>query len=177
MSSKTVHYVHFWAKKGKTKKKNRISFDRRSEDREYRRIYLGRSVVPKVDAQSFRNEHSISRDRDNVIDLRGAAKLTETSVFATLGDTASTLPRVASTRVGMKAYRTTLGKEDRPLEKVGHLQRAPETYLADTRTLRSEAAIKKVKLSVLRALHAQSNAGSVNIREVSAALDKILREP
>lgn len=133
--------------------------------------------MPKVDAQKFRDEHSVSRDRDNVIDLRGASKLAETSVFATLGDTASTLPRVASTRAGMKAYRTTQGKEERPLQKVEQIQRAHDTYLADAPVLKSEAAIKKVKLSVLRALHAQSNAGSVNIREVSAALDEILRKP
>ncbi|GAA6174241.1 hypothetical protein [Sulfitobacter pacificus] len=42
---------------------------------------------------------------------------------------------------------------------------------------RSKKATKELKVSVLSSLQSQSNAGTVNIRDVAVALDRILKKP
>lgn len=151
-------------------------FDPNLEDGDCCHVCLGRLRVKKNDSQDRNEKPSDPRVRGNVIDLRGVAKVSEAAVFAMLGDTASELPRVASTRVGIKAYHKKNRTGHRSARQENQTQKTNGTHLSDVPVLRTEASIKKVKLSVLKALHAQSNAGSVNIREVSAALDEVLRK-
>ena len=118
---------------------------------------------------------SRTRVRETGIDLRGATELKETSVSATLGKNVATLPPVASFRAGLKAYGKTKGKTHIPGVSRDQMSAHLESSVT-TPTLRTEESIKRVRLSILKALHSQSNAGSVNLREVSEALDQILRE-
>lgn len=115
-------------------------------------------------------------DRGNVIDLRGASKLHEASVFAALTPKSTEQQRVASARLGINAYQVAQGRSANSKRCVVAKAAQPEKHVPDDPVLRSEASIKKVKFSILKALHAQSNAGSVNLRDVSSAIDKILRE-
>lgn len=128
--------------------------------------------MTKYVAKNGKAEKRRTRDRGNVIDMRGAKKLTEVIM-----ETASGLPPISSPRLGLNAYRMSQGPQ-RPLHRQTHsTQKKQGTDQFDAPVLRSEESIKKVKFSVLKALHAQSNAGSVNLREVSATLDELLRKP
>lgn len=87
---------------------------------------------------------------------------------------------ISSTRLGINAYRKAQG---------GAAAKAPMPQTARTmpnpvRKPRSEPApapskreTKELKISVLRSLQAQSNSGLVRIRDVSSALDDVLKRP
>lgn len=80
-------------------------------------------------------------------------------------------PIITSKLMGLTAYQRALGKAARPaMSKVmgasnqgGHA--------------RATVVTKDLKMSVLRSLQQQSNGGSVKIRDVAAALDRLIKQP
>lgn len=131
--------------------------------------------MPRDYIQRKSKRVSSGTDHESFIDLRGVAKLSEASACAALEGRASAQNRLVSAHVANSAYRSTQGRQSRSSRQVAQNNEQHTKYLAERSVLQSEESIKRVKLSVLRALHEQSNAGSVNLKEVSAALDKVLR--
>ena len=71
--------------------------------------------------------------------------------------------------MGLNAYQRAQGKTLQPaMSRVMGAKAAPA---------RAAVVNKDLKMSVLRSLQQQSNAGSVKIRDVAAALDRLIRQP
>ena len=71
--------------------------------------------------------------------------------------------------MGLNAYQRAQGKTLQPaMSRVMGTKAAPA---------RAAVVNKDLKMSVLRSLQQQSNAGSVKIRDVAAALDRLIKQP
>ena len=88
-------------------------------------------------------------------------------------------PAIASALLGLTAYQRAQGA--RPLRAAPVKPVASAATYAPNRAkpaatpARPAKATKEIKMSVLKSLHAQSNAGMVTIRDVSSALDDLLK--
>lgn len=79
---------------------------------------------------------------------------------------------ISSALLGKAAYDRALGKKPMAIRPIRTTAQAPSA--ADPK--RSEKATREMKASVLRSLHARSNAGLVTIKDVSVALDRLMRQ-
>lgn len=88
-------------------------------------------------------------------------------------------PAIASALLGLTAYQRASGA--RPLRAAAPLKSsAPSAKDIQGRTKSAAASAnpakaKEIKMSVLKSLHAQSNAGMVTIKDVSSVLDDLLK--
>lgn len=80
---------------------------------------------------------------------------------------------ISSALLGKAAYDRTLGKKPVPTLGSARMKAAPA---ATAYPRQSDKAPREIKASVLRTLHARSNAGMVTIKDVSRALDRLMKE-
>lgn len=78
---------------------------------------------------------------------------------------------ISSALLGKAAYDRTLGKKPSV-----PMQRRPSDGAPAADPRRAELATREIKASVLRSLHARSNAGMVAIKDVSVALDRLMKK-
>jgi len=85
-------------------------------------------------------------------------------------------PAISSALLGMNAYQKAQGP--RPM-RAAMASKPAKAYRAAAKSGAKPAqpakVTKEIKMSVLKSLHAQSNAGLVKIRDVSSALDDLLK--
>lgn len=110
-------------------------------------------------------------DELKVIDLRGAARLQQA-----LLETAYKAQPVSSTRQVLIAYGVDGIAKKYGTPDVNRFHDSEKAQHHNERLVQSEAAIKKIRLSVLKALQHQSNAGFVSLRDVSSVIDDLLRK-
>lgn len=110
-------------------------------------------------------------DESKVIDLRGAARLQQS-----LLETAYKAQPVSSTRQILRAYGVDGIAQKHGTPDIKRFHDTEKAQHHNERFLQSEAAIKKIRLSVLKALQNQSNAGFVSLRDVSSVIDDLLRK-
>lgn len=87
-------------------------------------------------------------------------------------------PAIASALLGLTAYQKASGA--RPLRAAAPLKSSvpPSAKVIQERAKAAStnpAKVKEIKMSVLKSLHAQSNAGMVTIKDVSSILDDLLK--
>ncbi|NNK17494.1 MAG: hypothetical protein HKP51_11400 [Sulfitobacter sp.] len=85
-------------------------------------------------------------------------------------------PAISSALLGMTAYQKAQGP--RPMRAAVPSKTAKKVRTAaksSTKAVPPSKVTKEIKMSVLKSLHAQSNAGLVKIRDVSSALDDLLK--
>ena len=85
-------------------------------------------------------------------------------------------PAIASAMLGLSAYQKAQGP--RPM-RAAVPSKPVKAYRAaakpSAKAVPPAKVTKEIKMSVLKSLHAQSNAGLVKIRDVSSALDDLLK--
>lgn len=84
-------------------------------------------------------------------------------------------PAISSTLLGMNAYAKAAGRGRVQTPRVNSAERIAKPMQERIQPERSKKDTKEMKISVLKSLQAQSNAGLVKIRDVSSALDDILK--
>ncbi|MFT6676675.1 MAG: hypothetical protein ACJAVM_002880 [Sulfitobacter sp.] len=82
-------------------------------------------------------------------------------------------PTISSALLGLNAYQQATGQRRDPGRVPHPAQAKPASN--SYRSVRSKQSTKEIKISVLKSLQAQSNSGLVKMRDVSSALDALLR--
>ena len=83
-------------------------------------------------------------------------------------------PRISSKKLGIHAYERALGRRSAPRPAAPVM--SPRHSAPAAHPQRSEKATRELKVSVLKSLQNQSNAGLVKMRDVASALDDHLKK-